>query len=140
MQQVMNSFPDKRLHLFVIWLPSISTDRRNDALERSNQFPEDRVSYYWDSEKLTGKSMGFCFRIRHERLGYLLTLRLQIKTGIQKSQRQYFGRINYKELKKDLILIATNLSKKYKNLLHNSLRITHKTFQISDCRFQIEAD
>ncbi len=56
MQQVMNSFPDKRLHLFVIWLPSISTDRRNDALERSNQFPEDRVSYYWDSEKLTGKS------------------------------------------------------------------------------------
>ncbi len=56
MQQVMNSISEKRLHLFVIWLPAISTDSRNDALERSNLFPEDRVSYYWDAEKLTGKS------------------------------------------------------------------------------------
>jgi hypothetical protein len=56
MQQVMNSISEKRLHLFVIWLPAMSTDGRNDALERSNQFPEDRVSYYWDAEKLTGKS------------------------------------------------------------------------------------
>lgn len=56
MQQVMNYFPDKQLHLFVIWLPAISTDTRNDALERSNQFSEGRVSYYWDPEKLTGKA------------------------------------------------------------------------------------
>src|SRR5215475_11496536 len=56
MQQIMNFFSDKRLHLFVIWLPATSTDSRNDALERSIQFPDDRVSYYWDSEKLTGKA------------------------------------------------------------------------------------
>jgi hypothetical protein len=58
MQQVMNYFSDKPLHLFVIWLPAISTDSRNHALERSNQFPEPRVSYYWDPQKLAGKSWG----------------------------------------------------------------------------------
>lgn len=58
MQQVMNYFSDKPIYMFVIWLPAISTDSRSDALERSNQFPEDRVSYYWDAEKLTGKSVG----------------------------------------------------------------------------------
>jgi len=58
MQQVMNYFSDKPLHLFVIWLPAISSDTRNDALERANQFSDSRVSYYWDPEKLTGKSWG----------------------------------------------------------------------------------
>jgi hypothetical protein len=58
MQQVMNYFSDKKLHLFVIWLPAISTDSRDDALERSSQFTDNRVSYYWDAEKLTGKSVG----------------------------------------------------------------------------------
>jgi hypothetical protein len=58
MQQVMNYFSDKPLHLFVIWLPAISTDSRDDAVERSNQFLEDRVSYYWDAQKLSGKSVG----------------------------------------------------------------------------------
>jgi hypothetical protein len=58
MQQVMNYFSDKPLHLFVIWLPAISSDTRDDALERTSQFSDPRVSYYWDAEKLTGKSVG----------------------------------------------------------------------------------
>jgi hypothetical protein len=58
MQQIMNYYSDKPLHLFVIWLPAISTDTRDDALERSSQFTDSRVSYYWDAEKLTGKSVG----------------------------------------------------------------------------------
>jgi len=58
MQQVVNYFSDKPIHLFVVWLPAISSDTRNDALERSNQFPDNHVSYYWDAEKLTGKSAG----------------------------------------------------------------------------------
>jgi hypothetical protein len=58
MQQVMNYYSDKPLHLFVIWLPAISTDSRDEAVEKSNQFQEDRVSYYWDAEKLTGNAIG----------------------------------------------------------------------------------
>jgi hypothetical protein len=55
----------------------MSTDGRNDALKDQISFQK-TSGYYWDAEKLTGKS-GFCFGIRHERLGYLLTLHFKSK-------------------------------------------------------------
>ena len=54
MQSVLKDIPDNRLRAYVVWLPMFPGDSRNWAQTRSDDFRDDRLSYYWDAGHLTG--------------------------------------------------------------------------------------
>jgi hypothetical protein len=55
MQKVLNSISDDRLRAYIIWLPILQSDDRASAEKRSGEFADKRLTYFWDSERLTGK-------------------------------------------------------------------------------------
>lgn len=42
--------------MHIIWIPMLRDDDREAALEGSAEFTDDRVSYYWDPDRLVGES------------------------------------------------------------------------------------
>lgn len=52
----MRRLPTEKLRAHIIWLPMLRADNRQAALEGSAEFTDDRVSYYWDPERLSGES------------------------------------------------------------------------------------
>ena len=56
MQSVLKSIPDDRIRAYFVWLPVIRSDDRQAALERAKEFPDQRLSHYWDSEQITGRA------------------------------------------------------------------------------------
>lgn len=55
MQYVLKEIPDNRLRAYIVWLPMFASDSRSWAQTRSDEFKDDRLSYYWDGGKLTGE-------------------------------------------------------------------------------------
>lgn len=55
MQKVLKNVPDDRLRAYIVWLPMLPGDSRGWAKTRSDEFSDKRLSYYWDSDKLTGQ-------------------------------------------------------------------------------------
>jgi len=55
MQQVLKDIPDANLMAYIIWLPVLPSDDLEAAIERSGEFSDPRVTYFWDSNLLTGK-------------------------------------------------------------------------------------
>lgn len=55
MQDVLKEIPDNRLRAYIVWLPMFPSDSRSWAQTRSDEFKDDRLSYYWDGNKLTGE-------------------------------------------------------------------------------------
>ncbi len=55
MQNVLKDIPDDRLRAYIIWLPMFPGDSRSWAQTRSDEFKDDRLSYYWDGGKVTGE-------------------------------------------------------------------------------------
>lgn len=53
-QKVMKQVRDKRLRVSIVWMPILETDDRNSAMERSKEFLDTRVAYYWDANRITG--------------------------------------------------------------------------------------
>jgi len=53
-QKVMKQVRDKRLRVYIVWMPILETDSRTSALELSKEFSDSRVSYYWDEKRITG--------------------------------------------------------------------------------------
>lgn len=54
MQKVLKEVPDNRLRAYIVWLPMFPGDSKSWAQTRSDEFKDDRLSYYWDDSKLTG--------------------------------------------------------------------------------------
>lgn len=54
-QKILKEIPDNRLRAYIIWLPMFPGDSRSWAQTRSDEFQDDRLSYYWDGSKLTGE-------------------------------------------------------------------------------------
>ncbi len=50
----MKQVRDRRLRVYIVWMPILETDARKAALERSTEFSDSRVSYYWDANRITG--------------------------------------------------------------------------------------
>jgi len=55
MQSVLKDIPDNRLRAYIVWLPMFPNDSRDWAQTRSDEFKDDRLSYYWDKDRLTGQ-------------------------------------------------------------------------------------
>jgi len=55
MQNVLKEIPDNRLRAYIVWLPMFPSDSRSWAQTRSDEFRDDRLSYYWDGGKVTGE-------------------------------------------------------------------------------------
>lgn len=55
MQKVLKEIPDNRLRAYIVWLPMFAGDSRSWAQTRSDEFKDDRLSYYWDGSKVTGE-------------------------------------------------------------------------------------
>ncbi|MDQ3667393.1 MAG: hypothetical protein M3410_12605 [Acidobacteriota bacterium] len=55
MQNVLKEIPDNRLRAYIVWLPMFPSDSRGWAQTRSDEFKDERLSYYWDGGKVTGE-------------------------------------------------------------------------------------
>jgi copper chaperone len=56
MQKVLKNISDDQLRAYIIWLPILSGDNRSAAEKRSGEFADHRVTYFWDSDRVTGKA------------------------------------------------------------------------------------
>jgi hypothetical protein len=54
MQHVLNAGGNKPVQMYVVWLPVLRTDDRDSAVERTSEFKDPRVKYYWDETRSTG--------------------------------------------------------------------------------------
>ena len=54
-QKVLKNISDARLKVYIVWLPMFPSDSKEWAQTRSEEFSNKRLSYYWDSERITGK-------------------------------------------------------------------------------------
>lgn len=54
MQKVLNNISDDHLRAYIVWLPILQGDDRASAVERSTEFSDERLTYFWDGERLTG--------------------------------------------------------------------------------------
>jgi hypothetical protein len=55
MQYALREITDHRLRAYIVWLPMFPGDSRSWAQTRSDEFRDDRLTYYWDSDKVTGE-------------------------------------------------------------------------------------
>ena len=55
MQTLLKNIPDRRVVATVIWLPVLPSDNRRWAVRRTKEFADDRVQYFWDGDRLTGR-------------------------------------------------------------------------------------
>lgn len=42
--------------MYVVWIPALFSDGRDDALEASGECQDSRISYYWDADKRVGEA------------------------------------------------------------------------------------
>ena len=54
MQTVLNNVQDDRVVAYIVWLPVLRNDSEYWATERSKEFSDPRVTYYWDPQRYTG--------------------------------------------------------------------------------------
>ena len=54
MQEILRSTKSENLHFYIVWLPILRTDDRDSAIERTKEFADRRVTYYWDDAGRTG--------------------------------------------------------------------------------------
>ena len=55
MQKVLKSISDDGLRTYVVWLPMFPGDSQDWANTRSKEFSDQRLTYYWDANRLTGQ-------------------------------------------------------------------------------------
>ena len=55
MQKVLKNISDDGLRAYVVWLPMYPGDSQDWANTRSNEFRDQRLTYYWDAGRLTGQ-------------------------------------------------------------------------------------
>jgi hypothetical protein len=53
-QAVLKNIPDHRLRAHIIFLPMYRGDNKSRAQTRMQEFNDERVTYYWDPDKVTG--------------------------------------------------------------------------------------
>lgn len=54
----MNSVSSKQLRTYIVWLPALFSDDREDAVEASGEFNDSRNRYFWDSDMKIGDAFG----------------------------------------------------------------------------------
>lgn len=64
MQKVLSNIPDKRIRLYIVWLPVLRSDNRAAAEKRVNEFSDPRLTYFWDENRITGLRWQPILRIR----------------------------------------------------------------------------
>jgi hypothetical protein len=55
MQNVLKNVPDDWLRTYIVWLPMFPGDSQDWAKIRSGEFSDQRLTYYWDGDRLTGQ-------------------------------------------------------------------------------------
>src|SRR5262249_20990307 len=55
MQKLLKNVSKDTLRAYVVWLPMFPGDSEDWANTRSNEFSDQRLTYYWDANRLTGQ-------------------------------------------------------------------------------------
>jgi len=55
---VLETVGDARLRAHIIWLPMLPGDVRERAVEASAESTDERLTHYWDSQRLLGTAWG----------------------------------------------------------------------------------
>ena len=54
-QKMFRAFPDIPLRGYLIWQPVLQSDDDISAARRTRQFTDQRLTHFWDGNRLTGK-------------------------------------------------------------------------------------
>jgi hypothetical protein len=46
---------DASLRVYIVWMPILKSDDRLSAQNRSAEFADERLAYFWDAHEFTGK-------------------------------------------------------------------------------------
>lgn len=52
-QKLLKNVKDDRLEVYIVWLPKLPADNRSWAVKRTSEFSDDRVTYFWDGDRIT---------------------------------------------------------------------------------------
>lgn len=58
LQKVLDEQHDQRIRVFVIWEPVLPTDWASPSTRTLARLSDNRVSQYWDNERLVSRSLG----------------------------------------------------------------------------------
>ncbi len=53
LKYVLHEITDPELHLYIIWIPVLQTDRKEFAIRKAEEWKDERVKHFWDSERMT---------------------------------------------------------------------------------------
>src|SRR5262245_18099043 len=56
MQTTLKNVKEADVAMYIIWLPCIPGDSRNDAVQRVSEFTDPRLHNYWDEQRITGNA------------------------------------------------------------------------------------
>lgn len=56
MQKLMHNIPAENLKVYIVWLPALRSDNKSAAARRSSEYQDKRLSYFWDGNRITGKT------------------------------------------------------------------------------------
>jgi len=57
-QSVLRAVPSNSLRTYIIWVPALTADTRQDAVEASAEFTDACVNYFWDPEMTVANPFG----------------------------------------------------------------------------------
>lgn len=63
MQTILTNIENDRLRAYIIWLPIFPGDSGQQAQQRSNEFTDGRLRYFWDANQIAGKRWQEVLRI-----------------------------------------------------------------------------
>lgn len=52
----MNNVDNDNLRVYIIWLPTLRSDNKVEAVLRTQEFNDDRLTYFWDEARHAGRS------------------------------------------------------------------------------------
>lgn len=58
MQRVMTEIDDPDLRAYIIFVPTMRADSEAEAATRASEFDDDRVTYFWDPDIISGGTWG----------------------------------------------------------------------------------
>ncbi|HSE42997.1 MAG TPA: hypothetical protein VLH08_19715 [Acidobacteriota bacterium] len=90
MQEVLTSTKSNNVRLYVVWLPVLRSDDRESAVERTKEFSDSRINYYWDEEGITGTAWQKSLKIKSFAWDVYLIYEPQAKPLTDQPEQPYF--------------------------------------------------
>ena len=70
MQEIFEENESKRLHGAIVWMPMLSTDNLDAAIERESHFSDRRLQQLWDQDRIAGHLLSRTLNLQQESIAW----------------------------------------------------------------------